>query len=406
PLPAEEDDSPRENAAAAQNAAPPPPADIPFDLDSLLNPGADVSAFLEDTDTRDEEEPKIEPPAPPPGPGSSSTGSAADARLPENKQTAPRELSAELDDILAAAGEPDLPEDLSPQQLPEKEEAPPAEAEELPESQPPAEAPAGDSPARTQEVQPAVEFAGPVEKSLDSDGWPPADDAVAERALPVEKNSALFPAPAECMPETIQEARQDPTEAVAPETAMTETLPEGTSTPLSADRLLEAENRLDALEKSLAEIAAPESLSRLADRLLEAENRLDALEKNLAEIARASDLEAFEQRLTALESAAPAPKEERPAPVEEKIQAMHAYMELAARLDGTETRLNAAAELTTRVNRIELRLNAFAELATRVDDMETRLNAVTEQFETRVEKAAAAAAAKLLREEIAKLLAS
>ncbi|MDR2800809.1 MAG: hypothetical protein LBB52_06030, partial [Desulfovibrio sp.] len=207
PIPAEagEEDFSLENAVAAQNAAPPPQANIPFDLDSLLNPGADVNAPSEDTDTRDDEEPKVEPPGAIP----SQTCSAADTQLPENKQTEPRELSAELDDILAAAGDPDLPEDFSPRQPPEKGEAP-AAAEELPENQLPAKAPTSDPPARTQEIQPDAELAGPAEKSLDSDWWPPVDDAIAEQALPVDKNSAPSQTPAECMPEIIQDAQQNP----------------------------------------------------------------------------------------------------------------------------------------------------------------------------------------------------
>ena len=242
------------DASPRENAAPPSPDDIPFDINSLLNPAAGTSAFFTDTGSQGEEETWIEPPTSPSGSAPSPTGSAADAQVPEKTQTEVRELSAELDDILAAAGCPDLPEGDSPQQPPEKEEALSAAVEELPASQPPVKALEDDSPARTQETQPAAEPAGPDENLFRSDGLPPPDDAVAEHALPVEKNPAPSQAPAEDMPETERNA----TEAVAPEAAMTETLPEEAQEPPSfpAERLLEAENRLDALEKSLTEIAA------------------------------------------------------------------------------------------------------------------------------------------------------
>ncbi|MDR3358571.1 MAG: hypothetical protein LBN96_06945 [Desulfovibrio sp.] len=350
-----EDDPTRENADASRNAAPAPQGDTPFDLDTLLKPRADVNA-PEDAEAQDEQESGDEPPAPPPG---------ADAQAPEKAPTKVRELSAELDDILAAAGEPGLPEESSPQQPPDKEETLSGAVEELPSSRPPAEALTGDSPARTQEAQPAAE------------------------TLPGEMREPPS-LPADHLPEL--------------EKNLTETTRE--SSAHLAERLLETENRLDALEKGLAEVVARESLPRMAARLLEAENRLDALEKSLTEVTTASDLKAFVQRLTDLESATITPKDENPAPVEENSRALHAYMELAARLDGTEERLNAAAKLVTRMDGIETRLNAVAELTTRVNDMETRLSAVTEQFETRMEKAAAAAAARLLREEIAGLLAS
>jgi hypothetical protein len=377
--PPQTEDTSREDAVSAQEAAPPPADNAPFDLDSLLSPVNGMNSPLEGVDSLIWEEPGGEPPAPPLDSPPYPPAPAADTKTPEKTQTEVRDLSAELDDILAAADEPDLPEESSPQPPPEKKETPSEAVEELPASRP------------SQEIQPAEELSGPDEKLLRSDSLPSGGDATAKHALPVEKKPVPSQDPTECMPEAIQDTEQDTTEAVAPEAAMTETPTEEVreSPSLSADRLPEIENRMDALEKSLAEITAQESPSRLADRLLEVEHRLDALERGLPEVAGASDLEALEQRLTALESATIPLKEERPAPVEENAQALHAYMELAARLDGTETRLNA-----------------LAELAARVDDMETRLSSVTEQFETRVEKAAAAAAAKLLREEIAGLLAS
>ncbi|MDR1660672.1 MAG: hypothetical protein LBR94_10145 [Desulfovibrio sp.] len=409
-------DSSRSNAdAAPQHAAPPPLANIPFDIDSLLNPVANVSAFLEDTNPQAEEEPEVERPAPSSDSVSGPGESAAGAQPPEKTQTEVHDLSAELDDILAAAGNPDLSEDPTPQRPPEQEETPSVAVEEHSASQPPTETPADNAPARTQEDLPVTELASLDEKSFrdeesfSSDDSPPsADEAAAEHTLPLEKSPAPSQVPAEAIPEVIQDAEQCATETVVQEAAVIETPPEETREPSSllADRLQEIENRLAALEKGLREIEAQESSSFLADRLQEVENRLLAQEKNLTEIAGASSLEDFEQRLASLESATIPIKEESPALVKENAQALHAYMELAARMDGIETRLSAIAEFAARVDNMETRLNAIAELATRVDDMETRLNGITEQFETRVEKAAAAAAAKLLREEIARLLAS
>jgi predicted nucleic acid-binding Zn-ribbon protein len=418
PLPA--DDPLRGNADAAQNVAPPPPADFPFDIDSLLTPVAKANAFLKDTNPQaeeePEEEPKVEPPAPPSEQSPGPDGSAADAQPPEKTQTEVRELSAELDDILAAAGDPDLPEEPTPQRPSEQEEASSVAVEEHPASQPPDNAPADNPPARTREAWPVAELTGLAEKSFGveksfspDDSLPSADEAAEELALPVEESPDLSREPAELMPEVIQDAERRATEADAPEATTIAAPPEktGESSSFLADRLQDAENRLATLEKNLREIEAREQPSLLTEHLQDVENRLAALEKGLAEIAGANSLEDFEQRLTALESASPTPaKEECPALVKENAQALHAYMELAARMDGIESRLGDVAKLAARADDMKNRLNAIVELAERVDDMETRLNAITGQFETRVEKAAAAAAAKLLREEIAKLLAS
>ncbi|MDR3320689.1 MAG: hypothetical protein LBS77_07290 [Desulfovibrio sp.] len=49
---------------------------------------------------------------------------------------------------------------------------------------------------------------------------------------------------------------------------------------------------------------------------------------------------------------------------------------------------------------------ALADVSARLDDLESRLSALANQFEANMEQAAAGAVAKILREEIAKLLTS
>ncbi|MDR2056319.1 MAG: hypothetical protein LBQ10_10705 [Desulfovibrio sp.] len=406
---------PQENAAAAQRAAPSSPADTPFDIDSLLHPDpvAAMDTFLEDAYPQVEENSGVEPaePAPP------RDESAAGAQTQEKTPAEVREISAELDDILAAAGEPDLPEEPSPQQPREEEDASLAAAPEAPPVEALSEE-AQESPSSPADrlVEPPAQPAEPAHSWDESAAGAQTQEKTPTevREISAELDDILAAADGSDLPE--EPSPQQPREKEEASLAAAEEHPASRppaeapvdSSPAPIQDAQPAEVKAAAQEASPVEAPpeeAQESPSPLADRLQEVEHRLTALEKNMLETAETGSLlKTLEQRLDALESALP--RKESPAPAGENAQALHAYMELAARLDGIETRVNAVAELATRADRMEIRLNAVAELATRVDDLEARLNAVAEQFESRVEKAAAAAAAKLLREEIARLLAS
>ncbi|BAV92403.1 hypothetical protein [Candidatus Desulfovibrio trichonymphae] len=85
-------------------------------------------------------------------------------------------------------------------------------------------------------------------------------------------------------------------------------------------------------------------------------------------------------------------------------------MEAKTRISALEESLTTApfiAEMTdakTRIAAIEEALAELTETKIHIAALENRLAAVIEQFDARVEEAAAAAAAKILREEIANLL--
>ncbi|MDR2573848.1 MAG: hypothetical protein LBC94_05840 [Desulfovibrio sp.] len=359
--------------ASAQDAdAPGEPPTAPaadngvFDLDALLNP---VATLNEVTAPLPEAKPQSAPPA------------EAQAQAEEKSQSISEasEFSAELDDILAAAGEPELPEDMLQQLSPNSSHAS-AREPDLPEDIPQQPLPENEN-TLLEENPPEEEMptSPPPEETQKQELSEPAEDLPAVPLPRVVGRLRVSPGPTERRPPAKPLGGPRFMEVPPPGPAERQ-LPANTTPP---DNASPAEKTLDlpgpALSANLASATGltvmPDTDFPLAERLQKVEARLVALENNLAETGGAEALQTLERRLTALEAAIPAAspiKEENSALAGESAQAMHAYMELAARLD----------------------------------EMEARLKAVTEHFETRVEKAAATAAAKLLREEIANLLVS
>ena len=78
--------------------------------------------------------------------------------------------------------------------------------------------------------------------------------------------------------------------------------------------------------------------------------------------------------------------------------------ELSGRMEAAEaaaTATNDAGELAERLEKLETQARS---VSARLDALEKRLDELTPAFNERIEKAAASAAARILREEIARLL--
>ena len=78
--------------------------------------------------------------------------------------------------------------------------------------------------------------------------------------------------------------------------------------------------------------------------------------------------------------------------------------ELAGRVDAAEAAATAAQNAGELVERLEKLETQARSVSVRLDALENRLDELTPAFNERIEKAAASAAARILREEIARLL--
>ncbi|MDR1777653.1 MAG: hypothetical protein LBR31_07495 [Desulfovibrio sp.] len=170
--------------------------------------------------------------------------------------------------------------------------------------------------------------------------------------------------------------------------------------PQAMHAFMELSARMDATDERLAAMDATARLDALEERLTNVEalpERLDKVETDLAGLAELpARLERTETDLAAVGELSP-----RLDALEERLTKAEA---LSERLDALEERLTNVEALPERLDKTEADVAGLTELPARLQDVETRLQAVSDDFEARVEKAAAAAAAKLLREEIARLL--
>ncbi|MBO4313256.1 MAG: hypothetical protein J5838_03085, partial [Desulfovibrio sp.] len=190
--------------------------------------------------------------------------------------------------------------------------------------------------------------------------------------------------------------------------------------------------RLDALEERFTTFTArlDETVAASVEKAVQGiqatiesslNDRLQALADAQGE-ARAEAEAGINERLQAAADAQAAAREEESQALDARLQ------ELSARLDALAAQSDAMKPLEEKINALQERLEAaesdrksagavaaveerLAEqkregeaAAARMDALENRLDALTPTFNERVEKAAAAAAARILREEIANLL--
>ncbi len=415
--------------AAAEKPAPPSGAaspaaseapDITADLDSLL---AAMTAGQDDAPPQPArpraKERDAEPPAaqavaaPQPAPEAAQAAAAADITATEPElnpeiaqpaapETAPqsqREPAADLDNLLAAmTAEQDMPSSLedTPLTLHEEEERPAARASEAGHETDSAQASAPHDSAQT-----AADLAEPA-----------ADE---EQAFAAEDNAAL-----DLDMLLLSPAQQSPGEAhvseAVPDAAPTcaEPLVDGDAEPLTAlDDLLVATLPEQAVQAPADQHAAPipakeapknqapqepETDRAAAEELVSLNVRLRHCEAELAD-ARA--------RIAALERASGAAA----ASLEDLLRDGSPLHDRFAGLIASSVRQalqSAPAGITEQV--LDERLQAVnlssKSISARMDALETRLDHLEPRFNAQVEKAAAGAAARILREEIATLVQS
>ena len=275
-----------------------------------------------------------------------------------------------------AEGMPDLDamftEELEALEKKSKTAAAPASAADADAMLADLDAALGETPA-----EPAPETAAPA-PAADADDVPAivTEQSAADEATPVEEGEAVAPSEEETifvaeMPETDGESMSQAGASASPAV------------------MAQLTDRLEVLEAFVNETR--ERLGSLEDGLSTGSQELvDRIEAAEAAATAAQRDDGQTERLEQVEAAQGA--------VQSRLD------ELAGRVDAAEAAATAAqqdGELAERLEKLETQARS---VSARLDALEKRLDEMSPAFNERIEKAAAAAAARILREEIARLL--
>ena len=432
--------------AAPQAAAIPdgPDASMDLDIDSLLAAAAnDLEANIAAPQDVAQDAPAPEG-TPQPEPAAQPVAQAAAAPVAPDVPQAdmpadmPADTTVDIDSLLAAAAAdaeatPDVPQE-SPVTLeaeaptaavPDALDAPQADMPEIsyPEAVqdlPPEAAPASE-PDLASELAPAPEPAPAAEPAADDGMGPDFDALLAAAAEEVREETSAE-----------KEARKTTAKAAgAPPLTPDEILPPNAATP--EDILAEASMAAAAVEISLKDVMAQatEASSQAVDafaQAFEASTRAaDAADAVAAMSARVEQceqaLQEASERIIALETALEAqiaavqeltaaalPRQELEAlltedqPLHQKITALVADAVAQAMAAAPAPQVDPEAEQAAMDERLQPVVTATRSITARMDALEARLDELEPRFNDRVEKAAAGAAARILREEIGRLL--
>jgi len=404
------------------------PADTPVDIDSLLAAAAADAGTAPDVPQESPVAPELEAP----------TAAAPQADMPADM---PADTPVDIDSLLAAAAAdaeaaPDVPQEAPVAPEPEAPaaavpgaldalDAPQADMPEIsyPEAVqdlPPEAAPASE-PDLASELAPAPEPAPAAEPAADDGMGPDFDALLAAAAEEVREETSAE-----------KEARKTTAKAAgAPPLTPDEILPPNAATP--EDILAEASMAAAAVEISLKDVMAQatEASSQAVDAFAQAfeasTSAADAADAVAAMSARVEQcehaLQEASERIIALETALEAqiaavqeltaaalPRQELEAlftedqPLHQKITALVADAVAQAMAAAPAPQVAPEAEQAAMDERLQPVVTATRSITARMDALEARLDELEPRFNDRVEKAAAGAAARILREEIGRLL--